>query len=164
MKFNLDSLEVKNAKRSSEQAGRQMWNSDEKPELIKVKIKKVRITSGKKYYSGWGWPMYEIETNKGVYISAHGPATTKKSERRDIMRRNQNNGKSLSGILSGGGNEVFWDDKKYRKKKMKVVTGPSDRVPDWTWIYFIHENDTKEDAVKSNNSRDDGFDFDLPTG
>ena len=39
MKFNLDSTEVKNAKRSSEQAGRQMWNSDEKPKLIKVKIK-----------------------------------------------------------------------------------------------------------------------------
>tara|TARA_X000001036_G_C20560170_1_gene758104 strand:+ start:284 stop:802 length:519 start_codon:yes stop_codon:yes gene_type:complete len=160
--FNRDSYEVKKAKKTSLQHGRQMWGAS-KPKTTKVKIKNVYKTRGKKYCDSWGWPMYEIETNKGVYISAYGPDYEADNEFRvEMMRKNQNNGTVALGKLSGGGKEVFWDKKKYRKNKIEVVTGPSDRVPDWTWIYFIHGNDTKKDKVKSKKSYDINLDSDEP--
>ena len=138
--FNKNSPEVKSAVRTSNLPGDRIWNTYPLPQTIEVSVKKVLITKGQKYSSGWNWPMYEIETDKGVFISAHGPDNPDDDlSRIALMRKTQNNGKLLAGNLSGGGSEVFWNNPDYKTKKLKVITGPSDRVPDWTWIYFIHE-------------------------
>ena len=139
--FNEFSPEVKNAVRTSHQRGKDIWNTYPLPQPIEVSVKQVFKTEGGKYTSYWRWPMYEIETDKGVFISAHGPNGPDDDPYRiGQMRKNQNNGKLLSGTLSGGGSEVFWNNPIYKTKKLKVITGPSDGNGQWTWIYFIHES------------------------
>ncbi len=138
--FNEFSPEVKDAVRTSHLPGNQIWKAYPLPQPIEVLVRQVFITRGEKYTNSWRWPMYEIETDKGVFISAHGPIGPDDDSRRIYqMRKSQNNGKLLLGNLSGGGSEVFWDNPVYKTKKLKVITGPSDRVPDWTWIYFIDQ-------------------------
>ncbi|MDP6216862.1 MAG: hypothetical protein QF649_06580, partial [SAR324 cluster bacterium] len=70
----------------------------------------------------------EIETDIGVYISACG------------ARRHQNNVAihPLPNNQYVSGAPVNWPD--YVGKKVKVLTGPTENIPVWLWIYFVHEN------------------------
>ena len=140
--FNENSPEVRNAVRTSQLHGYKMWTSDTLHNPIEITIKNVFITKGEKYAPNfWKWPMYEIETDKGVFISAYGPdKADNDDDRKMMMRKNQNNGIFQLGVLAGGGAEVYWDNPLYKTRKLKVITGPSDRNASWTWIYFIHES------------------------
>jgi len=98
--FNSNSEEVRNARLIST------------PQ--EVLIKNVASEHGRKYYTGWGASMYEIETDVGVYISAQG------------RPYDQNN---------IGGGPVVWSD--FIGKRVNVVTEPSKSAPVFLWIKYV---------------------------
>ena len=147
--FHENSFEVKNAKMIISRFGNEIPDISPPPDPLEVNVINVTITEGSKYtlpfsrgnyfdhrlneerfhkVIPWKLTMYEIETDFGVYISACGAP------------RSQFNAaiNSLPGSKYVSGLPVNWTN--YVEKKIKVLTGPTENIPVWPWIYFIHEN------------------------
>ena len=147
--FDENSFEVKNAKMIFTSNGSEIDKISPPPVPLEVNIINVTEAEGKKYTSPfsrgvhfdhrlneerfhkvtpWKLNMYEIETDIGVYISAQGAPGSQFNVAIN----------SLPGSKYVSGAPVNWMD--YVGKKVNVLTGPTENIPVWSWIYFVHEN------------------------
>ena len=148
-KFDEKSHEVVNAKMNIRVYGYDIPTMSPPPVPLEVYIKNVEITEGIKYTMpfseghyfdqrlnekrfhkviSWRKTMYEIETDFGVFISACGAPSSQYNVTVN----------SLPSSEYVSGEPVDWLN--YVGKRIKVFTGPTENIPVWSWIYFIHEN------------------------